>query len=130
MHKAKHRKTGKLVALKRIFSRAEQEGFPITAVREISLLKDLRHPNVVEVLDMAWGPEAAIYIVFPYMDHDLTGLLEAEAIRFSLPQIKCYMKQLLEGLKYLHRQGVLHRDMKGIMPLLMVMACRIKHSDQ
>lgn len=55
------------MALKKIFSRAEQEGFPITALREIKLLKQLRHPNVVELLDMA-ADKDSIYMVFPFMD--------------------------------------------------------------
>lgn len=109
-----------MVALKKILWRAEQEGFPITALREIKLLKQLRNPNVVELLDMAAGrgDDGGIFMVFPYMDHDLTGLLEVEHIKFSLSQIKCYMKQLLEGIKYLHRCSILHRDIKGSNILL------------
>lgn len=104
------------MALKRIFSRAEQEGFPITALREIKLLKQVRHPNIVELLDMAADKEG-IYMVFPFMDHDLTGLLGSESIRFSVPQVKCYMKQLLEGIRYLHKSEILHRDIKGKRPI-------------
>ena len=114
-----------MVALKKILLRTEQEGFPITALREIKLLKQIHHPNVVELIDMAIedisnGPqeEDAFYMVFPYMDHDLTGLLSDETIRFSTAQVKCYLKQLLEGLRYLHRKGILHRDVKGSNILL------------
>ena len=52
VHKAKHRPTGKLVALKRILMHNEKEGMPVTALREIKILKALRHLNVVELLDM------------------------------------------------------------------------------
>jgi serine/threonine-protein kinase BUR1 len=44
----------------------------------------------------------SMYMVFPYMEHDLSGLLENPAVQFTEPQIKCYLMQLLEGLKYLH----------------------------
>ena len=43
-----------------------------------------------------------MYMVFPYMDHDLAGLLENERVKFSPSQIKLYMKQLLEGTEYMH----------------------------
>lgn len=52
-------------------------------------------------------------MVFEYMDHDLTGLIDQPGIRFTVPQIKCYMKQLLTGLHYCHINQVLHRDIKG-----------------
>lgn len=44
----------------------------------------------------------SMYMVTPYMEHDLSGLLENPAVHFTEPQIKCYLYQLLEGLRYLH----------------------------
>jgi serine/threonine-protein kinase BUR1 len=52
VHKALHRATGKTVALKRILMHNEKEGMPVTALREIKILKALKHPNIVELLDM------------------------------------------------------------------------------
>lgn len=54
-----------------------------------------------------------MYMVTPYMDHDLSGLLDNPSVNFTVPQIKCYMLQLLEGLRYLHENHILHRDMKA-----------------
>lgn len=119
-----HIKSGKEVALKKVLSRAEQEGFPITAVREIKLLKHLHHANVIDLQEMVFeqdtetGNIPGIYMSFSYMEHDLTGLLQDKDIRFTLPQIKCYMSQILHGLKYLHDHQILHRDIKGSNILL------------
>lgn len=52
-------------------------------------------------------------MVFEYMDHDLTGLMDTPTVRFTEAQVKCYMAQLLNGLEYCHRHEVLHRDIKG-----------------
>jgi serine/threonine-protein kinase BUR1 len=45
----------------------------------------------------------SVYMVFPYMDHDLAGLLENERVKLQPSHIKLYMKQLLEGTEYMHR---------------------------
>ena len=82
---------------------------PITALREIRILQSLRHPAVVPLLEIATREGDAakfkrgdVSMVFPYMDHDLAGLLENKQATFSMPQIKLYAKQLLEGTHYLH----------------------------
>lgn len=54
-----------------------------------------------------------MYMVTPYMDHDLSGLLDNPSVQFKEAQIKCYMLQLLQGLRYLHDNRILHRDMKA-----------------
>ncbi len=56
---------------------------------------------------------AILYMVTPYMDHDLSGLLDNPDVRFQEAQIKCYMLQLFKGLRYLHDNHILHRDMKA-----------------
>ncbi|KDN48524.1 Pkinase-domain-containing protein [Tilletiaria anomala UBC 951] len=115
---AKHRVTGQAVALKKITVHDSRDGLALTTIREVKLLKHLRHPAIVPVIDMVFAPPDSgqsatgdIYMVEPYMDHDLAGLLDAYSL--SIPQIKLYMKQLLEGTCYMHSNGVLHRDMKS-----------------
>lgn len=130
VYMARDKQTGEIVALKKIRMDNEKEGFPITAIREIKILKKLQHENVIKLLEIvtSQGPEedepeklgidsnkykGNIYMVFEYMDHDLTGLADRPGLRFTIPQIKCYMKQLLTGLHYCHINQVLHRDIKG-----------------
>jgi len=106
-----------VVALKKVRMDNEKEGFPITAIREVKILKQLRHNNIVQLQEIVTSEEEggqSIYMVFEYMDHDLTGLMMSETgWSPTVPQIKCYMKQLLEGLHHVHTNGVLHRDIKG-----------------
>ncbi|BGP63309.1 serine/threonine protein kinase, CMGC, CDC2/CDK sub [Rhodotorula toruloides] len=111
---------GNVVALKQIIFHNEGDGLPITSVREIRILKMLDHPNVVPVVDIAYEPADAqnfslgkTFMVFPYMDHDLAGLLENPRVKLETEHIKQYSKQLLEGTAYLHRNRILHRDMKA-----------------
>lgn len=111
--------TGLPVALKKVTIHDAKDGLPITALREIKLLKKLRHPSIVPVIDMAFRPSnergklGDVYMVEPYMDHDLNGMLENPSIRLEMSQIKLYMQQLLEGTLYLHKNRILHRDMKA-----------------
>jgi serine/threonine-protein kinase BUR1 len=60
--------------------------------------------------DAGRGKDSAlsVYMVFPYMDHDLAGLLENERVKLQPSHIKLYMKQLLEGTEYMHRVSCLH----------------------
>ncbi|ONK75549.1 uncharacterized protein A4U43_C03F18060 [Asparagus officinalis] len=128
VYMAKEIRTGEVVALKKIRMDNEREGFPITAIREIKILKKLQHENVIQLKEIVTSPgpekdeqgrpdgnkyKGSIYMVFEYMDHDLTGLSDRPGMRFTVPQIKCYMRQLLTGLHYCHVNQVLHRDIKG-----------------
>ncbi|CAJ0632155.1 9750_t:CDS:10 [Entrophospora sp. SA101] len=117
VYKAKNRETGEIVALKRIRMKSEKEGFPITALREVKLLQSLNHGQIVKLNEIMVF-KGVVYMVFEYMDHDLTGILGNVQVNFEHQHIKCLMKQLLEGLAYLHENGVLHRDIKGSNILL------------
>lgn len=119
VYQAKRRKTGEIVALKKILMHNEKEGFPITALREIKLLKTLDHLNVIRLEEMAversgeLKKKTILYMVTPYMEHDLSGMLDNPEIHVSEPMRKSYMQQLLRGLNYLHQNHILHRDMKA-----------------
>ncbi|OZJ04929.1 hypothetical protein BZG36_02655 [Bifiguratus adelaidae] len=117
VYKARNRWTGQLVALKRIRMETEKEGFPITAMREIKLLQRLRHKNIVQLQQMMVA-KGSVYMVFEYMDYDLSGVLTHPEFTLREEHIKSLAHQLLSGVAFLHEMGVLHRDIKGSNLLL------------
>ncbi|XP_056168225.1 probable serine/threonine-protein kinase At1g54610 isoform X2 [Syzygium oleosum] len=114
VYKAKDLLTGKIVALKKVrFDNLEPESVRFMA-REILILRHLDHPNVVKLDGLVTSRmSCSLYLVLEYMEHDLAGLAASPAIKFTEPQVKCYMHQLLSGLEHCHNRRVLHRDIKG-----------------
>ncbi|XP_051128752.1 probable serine/threonine-protein kinase At1g09600 [Andrographis paniculata] len=103
---------GKLMALKKVKFDSYDTDSVGFMVREIVVLRRLDHPNIIKLEGLITSRMSTnLYLVFNYMDHDLSGL----SSRRPLPelQIKLYMKQLFLGLDHCHGRGVLHRDIKG-----------------
>ncbi|XP_029663193.1 cyclin-dependent kinase 12 isoform X2 [Formica exsecta] len=121
VYKARDKRAGVLVALKKVRLENEKEGFPVTAVREIKILRQLNHKNIVNLREIVTDKQDALdfrkdkgsfYLVFEYMDHDLMGLLESGMVDFNEMNNASIMKQLLDGLNYCHSKNFLHRDIK------------------
>ena len=102
---------GKVYALKTIRLEAEDEGIPSTAIREISLLKELQHPNIVRLCDVI-HTERKLTLVFEYLDQDLKKLLDQCEGGLDPATTKSFLYQLLRGIAYCHAHRVLHRDLK------------------
>ncbi|KAL6856911.1 hypothetical protein ACP4OV_018293 [Aristida adscensionis] len=119
VYKARDLENGKIVALKKVrFANMDPESVRFMA-REIHILRRLDHPNVVKLEGLVTSRmSSSLYLVFEYMEHDLAGLAATPGLKFSEPQVKCYMQQLLSGLDHCHNRGVLHRDIKGANLLL------------
>ncbi|KAK9887770.1 hypothetical protein WA026_000085 [Henosepilachna vigintioctopunctata] len=113
VYKGKNKKTGQLVALKKIRLESEDEGVPATALREISLLKELRHPNVVSLEDVLME-ESRIYLIFEYLMMDLKKYMDKiEKGKFMDPKlVKSYFYQLNNAILFCHQRRILHRDLK------------------
>ncbi|KAI7752324.1 hypothetical protein M8C21_014811 [Ambrosia artemisiifolia] len=115
VYKARDLISGKIVALKKVrVDTLEPENVKFMA-REILILKKLyNHPNIIKLEGLVTSRmSSSLYLVFEYMEHDLSGLAAVQGLKFTEPQIKCLIKQLLSGLEHCHRNGVLHRDIKG-----------------
>ena len=122
----------RIVALKKIRLEAEDEGVPSTAIREISLLKEMNDPNIVRLLNIVHADGHKLYLVFEFLDLDLKKYMEALPVSDggrgkALPEgsgpdlgrlglgeamVKKFMSQLVEGVRYCHSHRVLHRDLK------------------
>jgi cyclin-dependent kinase len=131
VYKAQSKQSGEIVALKRIRLDKDDEGIPCTAIREISLLKELRHPNIVRLLDILHS-EKKLTLVFEYLETDLKKWLDGRdgpADQDDLDTIREYMRQLLEGVAHLHSKMVLHRDLKPQNLLLQSRKGELKIAD-
>jgi len=110
--------TGEVVALKRINTEAEVNGFPITAIREVKILKALNHDNIVKLKEIVTSKDHTeipknVFMVFEYLEYDLTGIIETPEIKLTQDHIKSWSNQLLKGVHYMHINKIVHRDLKA-----------------
>lgn len=118
--RAKDLRTGKVVALKRLKlddSVNSRVGLPETGLREIQILKDSSHRNIVglqEVVVNDGAPERidGVFLVLEFVEHDLKSILEDMPEPFMASEVKTLLRQLGEGVQYLHENWILHRDLK------------------
>jgi len=131
VYKACHRESGKIVALKKIRLENEEEGVPSTAIREISVLKELQHPNIVQLIDVIMTHQK-LYLVFEFLSMDakryLDNFLKPNEYMTSAT-LKSFTYQIIAALAFCHCRRIMHRDLKPQNLLIDAEGKRIKLAD-
>lgn len=112
VHKAEQKGTGRIVAIKKIKSKALDEGVSFTAVREIKLLREFKHENIIELVDCFTTPDLAVCLVYECAFTDLEKIIKNKAIPISLADTKKHLLSLLTACDKIHNRWILHRDLK------------------
>ena len=111
VYKCKIKGTNDYIALKKIRLENEDEGIPSTSIREISILKQLRHPNIVYLMDLIHA-DKKLYLIFEFMEHDLKKFLDINNSPLPPELVKNYLYQILIAVNFCHSKRILHRDLK------------------
>ena len=117
VYSALDKTTNQIVALKKVRLDRTEEGIPQTALREVSILQEIHHLNIVNLLDVICG-DGKLYLIFEYVDQDLKKALEKRGSPFTGTALKRLIYQLIDGLFFCHRHRIIHRDLKPANILL------------
>lgn len=127
VYKATCRQTGDLVAVKKIRILPTEDGVPSTALREIALLKELSHPNVVQLVDVC-SSLTNLHLVFECLDMDLRAYLKRHGPMQGL-LLRSAAHQCFAGIEFCHGRCILHRDLKPQNVLIDVQSMRLVLAD-
>ena len=111
VYKAQSTKNKEIVAVKRIKFESQEEGIPSSAIREIALLKELKHPNIEKLYDIVHS-QHTLTLIFEYCDWDLRRYMQSREDPLSEEEVISLTFQLLSALEYIHSQNIIHRDIK------------------
>ncbi|CAG9529902.1 unnamed protein product [Cercopithifilaria johnstoni] len=113
VYKAFHKQTKEPAAIKMIRLEKREEGIPATTMREIALLRELRHPNII-ILHGIVLEDYRIYMVFEYFEMDLRRYIDSIPKDKLMDKIqsKIFLYQVLQGICHCHQRRVMHRDLK------------------
>uniref|UniRef100_A0A3B4ZY56 Cyclin-dependent kinase-like 2 n=1 Tax=Stegastes partitus TaxID=144197 RepID=A0A3B4ZY56_9TELE len=109
--KCRHRDSGRLVAIKKFMDSDDDKAVKKIALREIKLLRQLRHDNLVNLLEV-WKRRRRWYLVFEFVDRTLLEDLEHNPTGLDLNTSRQYLYQILRATAFCHQQNIIHRDIK------------------
>eukprot|EP00043_Microstomoeca_roanoka_P014475 m.143551 g.143551 ORF g.143551 m.143551 type:complete len:425 (-) comp16020_c1_seq3:326-1600(-) len=109
--KCRHKDTGKIVAIKKFLETEDDPQIRKIALREVRMLKSLKHGNLVHLLEV-FRRKRKLHLVFEYIDHTLLDELDANPKGLDEIHVKKITFQVLKALEYCHANNVVHRDVK------------------
>lgn len=113
VYKAVSDNNNETVAIKKIRLENEDEGMPSTAMREIAILRELDHPNIVRLIDVIYNPSGKqLSLIFEYLEYDMKKFMKTLTNYLPNEVIKSFTRQLLEGIVHCHNRRIIHRDLK------------------
>lgn len=112
VRQAEQKSTGRIVAIKKIKSEKPEDGINFTALREVKLLRDFRHPNIIELVDCFVTTDLALCLVYECAHTDLEKILKLQTGGMSQADVKRHTLTLLTAVEACHARWILHRDLK------------------
>jgi len=110
--KGRNKTSGEIVAMKKLRFDSDEDGLPATAIREISLLREMSHPNIVKLKEIVLGGDQNLYLIFEFLTMDLRKYIDSSQDRIDPRLVKSYTYQILQGTLYCHQRRIMHRDLK------------------
>jgi len=128
VRKARCRQSGEFRALKQMKLGSREDGVPSTAIREIAILKELNHENIVRLIDVFCKP-GELVLVFEILDSDLKKHMKAMGGKLQPNRVHDFAHQLLKGMEFCHASRIIHRDLKPQNLLISTANLRLKIAD-
>ncbi|NWZ99240.1 CDKL2 protein, partial [Nesospiza acunhae] len=109
--KCRNRESGQIVAVKKFLESDDDAAVRKIALREIKLLKQLRHENLVNLLDVC-KRKKRWYLVFEFVDHTVLDDLEDSPNGLDFERVRKYLFQIMRAIAFCHSHNIIHRDIK------------------
>ncbi|KAF7317894.1 Cmgc cdk cdk7 protein kinase [Mycena kentingensis (nom. inval.)] len=111
VYRGREASTNRKVAIKKIKVGLFKDGLDMSAIREVKYLRELKHQNIIELLDV-FSSKTNLNLVLEFLESDLENVIKDRSLVFLPADIKSWMAMTFRGLEFCHRNWILHRDLK------------------